>query len=157
MTRTALSLLLVVTLAVPSAVTLADAQTSTPPAPSPLMTPPPPRTSPAPVPAPPPPAPVLETPQPPGEQPTVIETSRVPYQAFEVTDAHRIGAAALNVIYVPGKAITCAAGVGLAAGMMLATFGSQYPWAVRFFEEGCGYPWYLRPRHVAGEDPRDER
>jgi hypothetical protein len=93
----------------------------------------------------------------PAQPATVIETGKVPYQEIEVTDAHRVGAAALNVIYVPGKAITCAAGIGLAAGMMLATFGSQYPWAVRFFEEGCGYPWYLRPRHVAGEDPRDER
>jgi hypothetical protein len=152
MIRTALSLLLTVMLAAPSAVTPAAAQAPPPPGPSPLFAP-----SPAQVPPPPAPAQAPVPPPTPAQPATVIETGRVPYQEIEVTDAHRVGAAALNVIYVPGKAITCAAGIGLAAGMMLATFGSQYPWAVRFFEEGCGYPWYLRPRHVAGEDPRDER
>ncbi len=135
MAMTALTLFLIVTLLAPPAVVPAAAQAPEPP-PVEVV----------------PPSPLAEP-----EQTTVIETGRVPYQAIQVTDGHRVGAVALNVIYVPGKAITCAAGVGLGTLMMIATFGSQYPWAVRFVEEGCGYPWYLRPRHVAGEDPKDER
>ena len=103
------------------------------------------------APAPPPAAPAEPEPVP------AAGTERVPYQRIEVTGAHRVGAAALNVLYVPGKVITCGAGVGVATLMMLATFGSQYDWAVRFVEEGCGHPWYLKPENVAGRDPRDER
>ena len=97
-------------------------------------------------------------PQPqPVEPPTQIDAGRVPYQQVEVTNVHRAGAAALNLVYVPGKAITCGAGFLVAGILMLATFGSQYPYAIRAVDEGCGYPWYLKPENVAGVDPRDER
>lgn len=134
MTTTGLSMVLIVTLLAPAAMAPAAAQT--PAAPPGQAQAPPPAT------------------EPPPAQP---EMGKVPYQRVEVTDAHRVGAVALNTIYVPGKAITCGAGIGVATLVMLATFGSQYPWAVRFFEEGCGYPWYLRPEHLAGQDPKDER
>jgi hypothetical protein len=133
MTKTGLSMALIVTLLAPLAAAPAAGQ------------------------APAPPGQVQAEPPAAASEPSQADPGKVPYQRIEVTDAHRAGAAALNVIYVPGKAITCGAGIGVAALVMLATFGSQYPYAVRFFEEGCGYPWYLRPEHVAGRDPKDER
>lgn len=98
-----------------------------------------------------------ETPPAMQPEPTQIDTGPVPYQQIEVNDVHRAGAVALNFIYVPGKVITCGAGIVAATLAMLVTFGSQYPTAVRAFEEGCGHPWYLKPEYVAGQDPRDER
>ncbi len=78
--------------------------------------------------------------------------SREPQPTVEVTDAHRAGAAALNLVYVPGKVITCGVGAGVAALAMLVTFGSQYDTAIRLFKEGCDKPWYLQGEHVASYD-----
>ena len=83
------------------------------------------------------------------QQPEPAESSQPP-EGVEVTDAHRAGAAALNLVYVPGKVITCGAGVGVAALAMLVTFGSQYETAIRLFKEGCDKPWYLQGKDVAG-------
>lgn len=77
-------------------------------------------------------------------QPETVEVTPV-----EVGKGARVGAAVLNVVYVPGKAITCTAGTIVAGGFMLATFGSAYREAVSFFNEGCGGPWLLTPEQVA--------
>jgi hypothetical protein len=161
MTTTWLRLVLIAVLLAPTVAPPAGAQTPppAPPAGPPPVAPPPPAAPPTPTPpgagAPPPTVIVV----PPGSSipPTVIDPGPVPYRSIEVTRTHRVGAAVLNVFYVPGKVITCGAGLGAAGLLLLATFGSQYPWAVRLTEEGCGYPWVLRPEHVAGQDPRDDR
>jgi hypothetical protein len=75
-----------------------------------------------------------------------------PQPTVEVTDAHRAGAVALNLVYVPGKVITCAAGAGVAALAMLITLGSQYDTAIRLYKEGCDKPWFIEGEHVAGYD-----
>ena len=61
----------------------------------------------------------------------------------------RIGAGVLNVVYLPGRAIVCGAGTIVAAGFMLATFGSAYREAVSFFNDGCRGSWMLTPEEVA--------
>jgi hypothetical protein len=61
----------------------------------------------------------------------------------------KVGAGVLNVVYVPGKALTCGAGTIVAGLMALATFGTAYREAVSFFNEGCGGAWLLTPEQVA--------
>jgi len=75
----------------------------------------------------------------------------------EVSDADRVGAGFLNVVYTPGKAIVCGLGTVASAAVMLITLGSAYRAAVATFKEGCGGTWVLTPEHVAGKiPPRDE-
>ena len=71
---------------------------------------------------------------------TVAETSRRPTGI-----GAKIGAGVLNVVYVPGKAITCTAGTLVAGAFMLATFGTAYREAVSFFNDGCRGSWVLTP------------
>ena len=74
----------------------------------------------------------------------------------EVTDADRVGAGFLNVVYVPGKAIVCGLGSVASFGVMLITFGSAYRAAVATFKEGCGGTWVLTPEHTSGKVPPKE-
>lgn len=75
----------------------------------------------------------------------------------EVSDGDRVGAAFLNVGYVPGKAIVCGLGTIASAGVMILTLGSGYRAAVATFKEGCHGTWLLTPEHVAGQiPPREE-
>jgi len=80
---------------------------------------------------------------PPALRPEMAEVPSVPGTGAKV------GAGFLNVVYVPGKAITCTAGALVAGAFMLATFGSAYREAVSFFNEGCGGSWVLTPADVA--------
>ena len=61
----------------------------------------------------------------------------------------KIGAGVLNVVYLPGKLITCSAGTLVAGAFMLATFGTAYREATSFFNEGCGGAWLLTAEQVA--------
>jgi hypothetical protein len=61
----------------------------------------------------------------------------------------KIGAGVLNVVYLPGKAITCSAGTLVAGVLMLATFGTSYREATSFFNEGCRGAWLLTAEEVA--------
>ena len=60
-----------------------------------------------------------------------------------------IGAGVLNVVYLPGKVITCSAGTLVAGALMLATFGRAYREATSFFNEGCRGAWLLTAEEVA--------
>ncbi|MGH7361880.1 MAG: hypothetical protein ACREJI_09740 [Candidatus Methylomirabilales bacterium] len=59
----------------------------------------------------------------------------------------------LNVVYVPGKAIICTAGVLTSTLLMLLTFGSAYGAARGVFLEGCSAPWALTAEYVSGKLP----
>jgi len=61
----------------------------------------------------------------------------------------KIGAGVLNVVYLPGKVITCGAGTLVAGAFMLATFGAAYREATSFFNEGCRGSWLLTAEQVA--------
>jgi hypothetical protein len=76
-----------------------------------------------------------------------------PVASNEPTDADRVGAGFLNVVYVPGKAIACTAGTVTSVVLMLLTLGSAYRAATGVFNEGCGGTWVLTPEHVSGQIP----
>ena len=61
----------------------------------------------------------------------------------------KIGAGVLNVVYLPGKVLTCTAGTLVAGAFMLATFGTAYREATSFFNEGCSGAWLLTAEQVA--------
>ena len=61
----------------------------------------------------------------------------------------KIGADVLNVVYLPGKVITCSAGTLVAGAFMLATFGRAYREATSFFNEGCRGAWLLTAEELA--------
>lgn len=74
-------------------------------------------------------------------------TNKVP------TEGDATAAGFLNVVYVPGKAIICTAGVLTSTLVMLLTFGSGYRAARGVFLEGCSAPWMLTADYVAGKIP----
>jgi hypothetical protein len=69
------------------------------------------------------------------------------------TKGDAVGAALMNVVYVPGKAIVCTLGTVGTVGLLLVTFGFAYQAAANVFREGCGGDWVLTPEHVSGAIP----
>lgn len=84
---------------------------------------------------------------------SALSAAPVPQAGTPPTDGDNAGAAVLNVVYVPGKALICTAGTLTAFAVMLITFGSGYRPAVSLFKEGCHGDWYLTGDHVAGNVP----
>ena len=76
-----------------------------------------------------------------------------PVTSNEPTPADATAAGIMNVVYVPGKAIICTAGVITSTVLMLLTFGSAYRAARGVFQEGCSSPWALTADHVSGKIP----
>lgn len=73
--------------------------------------------------------------------------------SMEPTDLHRAGSAFVNLFYVPGKVILCAAGTVVTTLVLLGTFGSGYNAAGKVFNEGCGGDWVVTPEHISGKIP----
>jgi hypothetical protein len=92
--------------------------------------------------------------------PTVVAQAQTPFlapaqapinaPAHEPTEGDRVRADFMNVIYVPGKALTCGAGALVSTWIMLVSLGSAYRDAVSFYDEGCGGKWALSPYDVMG-------
>lgn len=76
-----------------------------------------------------------------------------PVSSNEPTPGDATAAGFLNVVYVPGKAIICTAGVVTSTVLMVLTFGSAYRAARGVFMEGCSAPWALTADHVSGKIP----
>jgi hypothetical protein len=76
-----------------------------------------------------------------------------PVTSNEPTPGDATAAGFMNVVYVPGKAIICTAGVLTSTLLLLLTFGSAYRAARGVFEEGCSSPWLLTADHVSGKIP----
>jgi hypothetical protein len=76
-----------------------------------------------------------------------------PIGSKEPTQGDATAAGFMNVVYVPGKAIVCTAGVVTATVLMLLTFGSAYRAAQGVFREGCSRPWALTADHMSGRIP----
>lgn len=84
--------------------------------------------------------------QPPKLYSEVVKAAERP--AEKAGTAHEVGAAAVNVIRVPGKAVLCTLG-GVAGLVTLAiTFGSGYRAAAKVVEEGCGGSWVLSAKDL---------
>jgi|SRR5262245_9706067 len=58
-------------------------------------------------------------------------------------DRYDVGAAALNVIWIPVKAATCGISAGAGALAFIVTLGAVRGWTVSAFEEGCVHDWLL--------------
>ena len=115
-----------------------------------------------PVPPPPPAAPVDPplTSQKPGQErvpvdpvETMMLPSVEPITNHDPTTGDAAAAGFMNVVYVPGKAIICTAGVLTSTLVMLLTFGAGYRAARGVFLEGCSSPWALTADHVSGKIP----
>ncbi|HEV2053822.1 MAG TPA: hypothetical protein VGV06_01465 [Methylomirabilota bacterium] len=76
-----------------------------------------------------------------------------PMTSKDPTVGDAVAAGFMNVVYVPGKAIICTAGVLTSTLLMLLTFGSSYRAARGVFLEGCGAPWALTADNVSGKTP----
>ncbi len=76
-----------------------------------------------------------------------------PIVSNDPTQGDATAAGFLNVVYVPGKAIICTAGVLTSTVLMLLTFGSAYRAARGVFLEGCSAPWALTADYVSGKIP----
>ena len=103
-----------------------------------------------------PPAPVQAVPTPP-PAPTQPDLFQEKLKAERTTDrsqaAYNIEAAVVNVFYVPGKAVTCAAGGARGIIILAASFGTGYRHATFFFEEGCGGKWVVKGDDLRPETP----
>jgi len=58
-------------------------------------------------------------------------------------DRYDVGAAALNVIWIPVKAATCGISAGAGALAFIVTLGAVRGWTVSAFEEGCVEKWLV--------------
>lgn len=76
-----------------------------------------------------------------------------PVTSNDPTPGDATAAGFMNVVYVPGKAIICTAGVLTSTVLLLLTFGSAYRAARGVFMEGCSAPWALTAEHVSGKIP----
>ena len=76
-----------------------------------------------------------------------------PITSNDPTQGDATAAGFLNVVYVPGKAIICTAGVLTSSLLMLLTFGSAYRAARSVYLEGCSAPWALTADYVSGKIP----
>jgi hypothetical protein len=100
------------------------------------------------------------TSQVPGREPRPVNPSESmlmpsddPVVSNEPTSGDATAAGIMNVVYVPGKAILCTAGVLTSTVLLLLTFGSAYRAARGVFLEGCSAPWALTADHVSGKIP----
>lgn len=84
---------------------------------------------------------------------TMLMPAVEPITSKEPTAGDAAGAGFLNVVYIPGKAIICTAGVVTSTVLMLLTFGSAYSAARGVFLEGCSAPWALTADYVSGKIP----
>jgi hypothetical protein len=84
---------------------------------------------------------------------TMMMPSVEPITSHDPTEGDATAAGFLNVVYVPGKAIICTAGVLTSTLIMLLTFGSGYRAARGVYQEGCSAPWALTADHVSGKIP----
>jgi hypothetical protein len=85
--------------------------------------------------------------------PGVAFAQSQPQPSSEPSGGLKAGTVALNMVYVPGKAIICTAGAIGSAAVMLITFGTAYREAVRVFNEGCSGDWVLTTAQVTNHEP----
>ena len=62
-------------------------------------------------------------------------------------------AVVVNVVRVPGKVVTCAAGAAIGIVLLVFTLGSGYRAAAAITDEGCGGKWILKGDDLRPEGP----
>ena len=74
------------------------------------------------------------------------QTETLPVQAPAASrgiDRYDIGAAAMNVLWLPIKASVCGIAAGAGALVFLVSFGTARGWTESAFDEGCIQNWLL--------------
>lgn len=66
--------------------------------------------------------------------------------------AYAVGAAALTLVNIPGRTLTCAIGSAVGIVVMAITLGSGYRAATQVVEEGCKGPWILTADDLKGRE-----
>jgi hypothetical protein len=61
------------------------------------------------------------------------------------TAGYQAGAALVDFFYIPGKVITCTAGIVADTVLLALTFGTAYRAAAEIARSGCGGKWYVSP------------
>ena len=75
----------------------------------------------------------------------------VPERPYPV--AYDVGAALADIFYIPGKAFTCALGLGAGIAVLAISFGTAYRFAVEAGQEGCGGKWVLTGKDLRPLEP----
>lgn len=63
-------------------------------------------------------------------------------------DDDRTGATAVNVWYVPGRAIMCGISALVSGAVLTLTLGQDYEGPSRLMHGGCAGPWTVGPQQV---------
>ncbi len=67
------------------------------------------------------------------------------------------GAVVSDLIYVPGKVVTCVLGSAFWTGAMVMTFGTIYKKAGTFVHEACTGKWVVRGADMMGSEETTEK
>ena len=62
-------------------------------------------------------------------------------------------AVVVNIVLVPGRAVTCAAGAIVGVGLLVISLGSGYRTATAMFHEGCGGKWFVKGDDLRPDTP----
>jgi hypothetical protein len=100
----------------------------------------------------PPPGAVQPLPPTPPPQPDLFqETLKAEAASGRQRGLYATEAVVVNMVRVPGKAVTCAAGTVVGLGILIVSLGSGYRPASAIFHEGCAGKWW-----VSGDDVRPD-
>ena len=80
------------------------------------------------------------------------ETVRFEEPSESSTAWYVLGATIANVVFIPGKAVTCVLGMLVGGGLLLVTLGAGYKGSVAFAKEGCGGRWALKANDLRGTE-----
>ncbi len=92
-------------------------------------------------------------PMPPTQPDLFQETLKVQRTSDRAQGLYATEAVVVNVIRVPGKAVTCVAGAVIGIGLLIFTLGSGYRAAAVITDEGCGGKWILKGDDLRPEGP----
>ena len=92
-------------------------------------------------------------PAPPAPPDLFQETLKAQRTSDRAQGLYATEAVVVNVVRVPGKVVTCAAGVGVGIVLLVFTLGSGYRAAAAITDEGCGGKWFLKGDDLRPEGP----
>jgi len=72
----------------------------------------------------------------------------LPVDARAAGPDDRTGAAAANILYVPGHGLVCGGSAVISGVAMLITFGHAYETASQLMHGGCSGPWVLHASDI---------
>ena len=92
-------------------------------------------------------------PVPPAQPDLFQETLKAQRTSDRSQGLYATEAVVVNVVRVPGKVVTCAAGAAIGIVLLVFTLGSGYRAAAAITDEGCGGKWILKGDDLRPEGP----